>query len=470
VVFWHQDWHIHMNTHPHPPAPQDLGLSRRRFLGRSFALAAVSVVPAHVLGRGAEAPPSRKLNLACIGVGGRGKDNLNSLLGENIVGLCDVDPARAAEALKLAPGAKLFQDFREMLDQLDKQIDAVVVSTPDHTHAVAAMLALEKRKPVYCEKPLAHSLFEVRRLSEFARARRVPTQLGNQGHATDSIRQFVEMIQGGAIGTVREVHAWCQNSYRPREFRVRPTATPPIPPTLVWDQWLGPAPLRPYHPTYLPGRWRGWVDFGTGILGDWNCHVLDPVFWALDLGAPTSVQAQAEEYADPAVRAETFPAVSTIDFDFPARGARPAVKVRWFTGTLPPRPEELEPDRKLVNIGAIVIGDQGKIMYGSHGAAGAQLLPAVKDQAFVRPPKTIPRSKGHHEEWLEACRGGAPAGSNFDYGGPLTEVALLGVLALRFNGQKLDWDSPALAVTNVPEANRFVNPPYRHGWHLQRPL
>jgi predicted dehydrogenase len=380
--------------------------------------------------------------------------------------LCDVDQTRAADAFKLAPNAKVFQDFRVMLDQLDKQIDAVVVSTPDHTHAVAAMMALERGKPVYCEKPLAHSLYEVRRLTEFARAKKLPTQLGNQGHSTDSIRQFVEMIQAGAIGTVREVHAWCQNSYRPRDYRVRPTETPPAPPNLDWNLWLGPAAYRPYHPVYLPGKWRGWVEFGTGILGDWNCHVLDPVFWALDLGAPTTVQARAADYDDPRVRAETFPAICTIDYEFPAKGGRPPVKVRWFTGKLPPRPEELEPDRKLVGIGALVIGDQGKIMYGSHGAAGAQLLPSARDKDYVRPPKTLPRVKGHHEDWIEACKGGSVSGSPFDYGGPLTEVALLGVLAMRLNGQKLGWDAARLRFTNSTEANQLIRMPYRDGWHL----
>jgi predicted dehydrogenase len=441
-------------------------VSRRRFLHRTFVAAAVSLVPAHVLGRGAEASPSAKLNLACIGVGGRGKDNLNSLLSQNIVAICDVDQNRTADALKLVPNARVFQDFRVMLDKFHKQIDAVVVSTPDHTHAVAAMMALERRKPVYCEKPLAHSLYEVRRLTEYARAKKLPTQLGNQGHSTDSIRQFVEMIQAGALGTVREVQAWCRNSYRPRDYRVRPTETPPVPPTLDWNVWLGPATYRPYHPVYLPGKWRGWVDFGTGILGDWNCHVLDPVFWALDLDAPTSVVAQAEDYGDPKVRAETFPAVCTIDFEFPARGARPPVQVHWFTGKLPPRPKELEPDRKLVDIGALVIGDRGTIMYGSHGAAGAQLLPAAKDQEYVHPAKTLRRVKGHHEDWIEACKGGPAAGSNWNYGGPLTEVALLGVLAMRFNGQKLDWDSTRLRITNNREAGRLIQPPYRHGWRL----
>jgi predicted dehydrogenase len=328
------------------------------------------------------------------------------------------------------------------------------------------MTAMRRGKHVYCEKPLAHSLYEVRTLTEAARKYKVATQLGNQGHSSETIRQFVEMIRAGAIGTVREVHAWCQNSYRPREYRVRPTETPPVPATLDWDLWLGPAPQRPYHPVYLPGKWRGWVDFGTGIIGDWTCHVLDPVFWALDLKAPASVVAQAQEYDDPKIRAETHPAVYTLDYEFPALGVRPPVKVKWFSGTLPPRPEELEGSRKLVNIGATVIGDRGKILYGSHGAASPQLIPAEKDRACERPPKTLPRVKGHYEDWIAACKGGPAASSNFDYGGPLTEVALLGALALRFNQQRLEWDAPRLKVTNHREAQQWVNPPSRKGWKL----
>jgi predicted dehydrogenase len=441
-------------------------LTRRDFLQRTAVSAAFAVVPAQVLGRAGQTPPSGKLNLACIGVGGRGKDNLDGVKGENIVALCDVDQNRAAESLKAFPGARQFRDFRRMFDEMDKEIDAVVVATPDHTHAVAAMTAMRRGKHVYCEKPLAHSLHEVRTLTEAARKFKVATQLGNQGHSSETIRQFVEMIQAGAIGTVREVHAWCQNSYRPREYRVRPTEAPPVPATLDWDLWLGSAPQRPYHPVYLPGKWRGWVDFGTGIIGDWTCHVLDPVFWALDLKAPASVVAQAQEYDDPKVRAETHPAVYTLDYEFPALGVRPPVKVKWFSGTLPPRPEELEGSRKLANIGAIVIGDRGKIMYGSHGAASPQLIPAEKDKAYERPPKTLPRVKGHYEDWIAACKGGPAASSNFDYGGPLTEVALLGALALRFNQQRLEWEAPKLKVTNHREAQQWVNPPSRKGWKL----
>lgn len=453
-----------MKIHRRPLPIRRFLLSRRSFL-RSAA--AVSIVAPHVLGRGGEAAPSEKLNLACVGVGGRGAANLSSLKGENIVALCDADEERAAGSAKALPKAKFFHDYRRLLDAVARDIDAVVISTPDHTHAVIASAAMDLGKHVYSEKPLAHSLHEVRYLTEKARRKKLATQLGNQGHSSDSIREFVEMIQSGAIGTVREVHAFVGNSYRPRGFTARPTETPPVPATLDWDLWLGPASERPYHPAYLPGKWRGWVDFGTGITGDWVCHVLDPIFWALDLGAPSIIQAEAIEYDDPKVRAETYPAGATIRFEFPAKGSRPAVKVTWFEGSRKvPRPEELDEKRQVPNIGAIIIGDRGKIMHGSHGAGGAQLIPRAKWDAYQPPPKTLPRSQGHHEDWVIACKGGTPATSNFNYGGPLTEVALLGVAALRLNGQQLEWDAPALRFRNHDAANRLINPPYRAGWKL----
>jgi predicted dehydrogenase len=322
-------------------------------------------------------------------------------------------------------------------------------------------------KHVYCEKPLAHSLGEVRHLTDKARRKKLATQLGNQGHSSESIREFVEMIRSGAIGVVREVHAFVGNSYRPRGYTVRPPERPPVPATLDWDLWLGPAPERPYHPIYLPGKWRGWVDFGTGITGDWVCHVLDPIYWALELDAPVAVRAEAVDYDDAEVRAETFPAGAKITFEFPARDGRAALKIVWHEGSVaPPRPPELEEKRQLPGIGAVILGDQGKILHGSHGAAGTQLLPRARWEAYQRPPKTLLRSKGHYEDWVAACKGGAPATSNFNYGGPLTEVALLGVAALRFNGERLEWDAAAMRFKNHEAANALIRPPYRAGWKL----
>lgn len=451
-----------MSNDPRPLPAIYTRWSRRRFL-ETAGVAAFSIVPATVLGRGAP-PPSQRLNLAFVGVGGRGAANLGDLAGENVVALCDVDTARAEAARARHPQARFFQDWRRLFDGLEQSLDAVVVSTPDHTHAPVVMAAIRRGKHVFCEKPLARSLREVRTITEAARSHQVATQLGNQGHSSASIREFCEIIHAGAIGQVREVHAFVQNAYCPAS-RVRPAERPPVPSTLDWESWLGPAPARPYHPAYHPGKWRGWVDFGTGIAGDWTCHVLDPIFWALDLGAPASVRAEAVDYADPRVRAETFPPGCLIRYEFPARGNRPPVLVNWYEGSCPPpRPPELEPGRELPRIGALIVGDQGTILHGSHGAAGTQILPASRWAAYRRPAPTLPRVPGHHADWVRACKGGAPSSANFDYGGPLTEVALLGVLAQHFNGEKLLWDSTALRVPNHEQANLLVNPPWRDGW------
>lgn len=444
-----------------------VGTNRRAFLQRASRLGAVSIVAPHILALRGATPPSDRLNLAFIGTAGRGGDNLGGLGTENVVALCDVDTARCAQAAQKFPKARSFQDYRKALDAVGNEIDGVVVSTPDHTHGSIVLAALDLKKHVYCEKPMGHSIQEVRRMMQSAQRQRVVTQLGNQGHSFPSIREFVEMVQSGAIGTVREIHARCQSDYRPRQHRVRPTETPPVPPNLDWNTWLGPAPVRPYHPVYHPGKWRGWVDFGTGVLGDWTCHVIDPVFWALDLGAPQRVTAEADEYQDPRVRSETYPPGCKIRYEFSARGNRPAVTLTWFDGKrTPPRPAELEPGKDIPGIGAIVIGDQGKIIYGSHGAAAARLIPETRWRAYQKPAQTIPRSPGHHEEWAMACKRAGRAGSDFSYGGPLTEIALLGLIALRFPGQTLEWDGPAMRITNHAEANAWVKPDRRSGWEI----
>ncbi|MCP5524551.1 MAG: Gfo/Idh/MocA family oxidoreductase [Verrucomicrobiales bacterium] len=455
-----------MNQSNSSHLPARSRVNRRAFLRLSSTLAAgTAIVPAGVLGRGAQSPNNR-LNIACIGVGGRGQASVNGVSRENIVALCDVDVGRAAKTRERFPRARFFQDFRRMFDALEGEIDAVTVATPDHTHAPVAMAAIRRGRHVYCEKPLAHSMQEVRTLTEAARAHNVRTQLGNQGHSTNSIREFVEMVRAGAIGTVTEVHAFVSSNYCPPS-RVRPTATPPVPEGLDWDLWLGPAAPRPYHPLYHPGKWRGWWAFGTGVTGDWTCHVLDPIYWALDLGAPTRVVAFPDDYTDPQVRAETCPPSTLIRYEFPAKGDRPGVVVNWYEGNRPvPRPAALEPDRKLPGIGALIVGTEGTILHGSHGAAGAQLLPAARWQDYRLPAPSIPRSRGHHEDWLLACKGGEPASSSFDYGGPLTEVAMLGVIAQRFPGQPLEWDAPRLRIPNHAGAEALLRPSWREGWTL----
>ena len=440
--------------------------SRREFLrGATTTVATFTIVPRHVLGAGQRAP-SEKLNIACIGVGGRGGSNLNGVSGESIVALCDVDTRRAGKAFDKCPQAKRYQDFRKMLDEMDSQIDAVVVSTPDHTHAVACMAAIKRGKHVYCEKPLAHSIHEIRKLMKAAREHKVVTQLGNQGHSFNDIRMFCEWIWDGAIGQVREIHAACSAVHCKIDQLPKRKERHEVPPGLDWDLWLGPAKRRRYNPMYLPGSWRGWMPFGCGTIGDWVCHVVDPVFWALDLGAPTTICAQAKGY-DPKKHADTFPMGTIVDYEFGARGKRGPVKLIWYDGVeKPPRPKDLEPGRKVRGTGAVVYGDKGTIMYGSHGAGSARIIPEEKMKAYKQPAQTLPRVRGHHHDWLQAIKNNTQAGSNFDYGGPLTEIALLGIIATRMLGRKLEWDGENMRFTNCDEADQFINPSYRKGWTL----
>lgn len=447
----------------------DQKISRRTFVrGTAASFAAFTVVPSYVIGLNGATPPSGKLNLAGIGISGQGGGDLQNLSSENIVALCDVDESYAAKTFAKFPGAKKFKDFRRMFDQISKEIDAVLVATPDHTHAVAAMRAIKMGKHLYCEKPLAHSLFDVRALMDAARKHKVVTQLGNQGHSFETIRTFCEWIWDGAIGNVREVHAFCQSNYSRINELEKLKDKPAIPDTLDWDLWLGPTPYRPYNPVFLPGKWRGWSQFGTGVVGDWTCHVVDPVFWALDLGAPDEIEAEPFDY-DPKLHGETFPPATKIRYEFRANGKRPPVKLIWYDGEQrPPRPEELKAGENLPGIGALVIGDKGKIVYGSHGAGGVKIIPEARMNDYKQklPAKSIPRSPGHHKEWIEACKSGKKCGSDFSYGGPLTELALLGIIAIRLKGQNLKWDGPHFKFTNSKEANQFLKQPYRQGWSL----
>lgn len=441
-------------------------MNRRDFLGSAAAMAAFTVVPRHVLGGPGHVPPSEKLNIAGIGIGGRGEGDLDECGSENIVALCDVDEGYAARVFEKYPKARKWADFREMLDE-QKDIDAVVIATPDHLHAVTAMAAIRRGKHVYCEKPLAHCIWECRQLTEAAREAGVATQLGNQGQASESNRLVSEIIWDGAIGPVREVHAWSNRPISPRGIG-RPAETPPVPEALDWDLWLGPAKQRPYHPAYHPFRWRGWWDFGTGVLGDIGCHQLDPVFRALKLGYPTSVEACSSNMDEPpAVKEETAPKSSIVRFEFPAREGMPPLTLTWYDGGLmPQRPEELEEGRRFGNADDnLFIGDKGKML-------GHRLIPESRMREYGRPPKRIERSPGHHREWIDACKGGPPARSNFDWAGPLTEVVLLGNVALRMEkqlyekGLKLRYDCPAMKVTNLPEANGYIRDEYREGWSL----
>ncbi len=435
-------------------------LSRRNFVKSATAAAAFTIVPRYVLGGARIVPPSEKLNIAGIGIGGRGEGDLDDVGSENIVALCDVDKNYAGRVFKKYPNAKAYTDFREMLEK-EKNIDAVVIATPDHTHAVITMMAIKMGKHVYCEKPLTHSVYEARMVTQAAREAKVATQMGNQGQATEEHRLLCELIWDGAIGKVSEVHSWCNRPISQRGIE-RPKETPPVPETLNWDLWLGPAPYRPYHPWYLPFSWRGWWDFGTGVLGDIGCHQLSPIFKALKLGYPTSVEASCS-----GVNTETAPLASIIRYEFPARGDLPPVSLTWYDGGLmPARPPEFEDGRRLGEADDnLLVGEKGKIL-------GHRLIPESKMQEYKKPPQTLPRSPGHHREWINACKGGEPAGSNFDVAGPLAEVVLLGNIAVRLSqklyetGVKLYYDGPNMKITNLPEANQYIKSEYRQGWTL----
>jgi len=430
-------------------------------------VAAFTIVPRYVLGGPGNTPPSEKLNIAGIGIGGRGADVLRSLESQNIVALCDVDWGYAAGTFRRYPNTKKYRDFRKMLDEEEKNIDAVMVATPDHIHAVASMAAIKRGKHVYCEKPLTHCVYEARVIAEAAREHKVATQMGNVGQASEETRLMCEYIWDGAIGPVRQVHVWTDRPLRglhdvywPQGID-RPKETPPVPEKLEWNLWLGPAPYRPYHPCYLPFKWRGWWDFGTGALGDIGCHSLDHVFRALKLGHPTSVQASCT-----LVNKETYPAASTVHFEFPARPVLPAVRLTWYDGGLkPPRPDEMDQDEQMGTSGTLFIGDKDKML-------GHRLIPESRRIEYGKPPQMLPRSPGHFVEWIEACKGGKAPGSNFDHAGPLTEVVLLGNVALRpeirdkLTRTKLQWDGKKMMFTNMPEANEFLRRDYRQGWTL----
>ena len=442
-------------------------ISRRDFMRAAGAVAAFTIVAPDVLGGPRRIPPSEKLNIAGVGVGGRGGGDLRELESENIVALCDVDWSHARGAFKRYPDAKRYKDFRVMLEKEERNIDAVMVAAPDHIHAVASMAAIKRDKHVYCEKPLTHSVYEARMLAKAAREHKVATQMGNQGQASEETRLMCEYIWDGAIGPVREVHIWTDrplrglsNVYWPQGVD-RPEDEPAVPETLDWDLWLGPAPQRPYHPAYVPFKWRGWWDFGTGALGDIGCHSIDPAWRALKLNYPASVEASCT-----LVNNETYPVASMVTYRFGARADMPPVKLTWYDGGLrPPRPDELKDGQQFGTNGILFVGDKGKMF-------GHTLMPESLRKEYGKPPQMIPRSPGHHIEWIEACKGGKPAGSNFDHAGPLAEAVLLGNVALRpslkekLTRTELRWDSASLKITNVPEANQFLRREYREGWSL----
>jgi predicted dehydrogenase len=448
--------------------------NRRDFL-KYAALAGTGFWAAHgfeAQGAQRRPGPSDRLNIGIIGCGGQGRSNLNGVARtENIVALCDVDhrPTKAGgprpspvEAFERYPKATRFTDFRVMLDK-QRDLDAVVVSTPDHTHAVAAIMAMNRGKHCYCEKPLTHDIYEARQMRLVAAKNRVATQMGNQGTSNNTFRAGVEMIRSGALGEVREVHVWTNRPIWPQGMEARPAAED-VPEGLSWQLWLSTAPDRPYNHAYLPFRWRGWWDFGTGALGDMACHTMNLPYLALELGQPTSVVADVRGR----MSRESAPSREggcTITYEFPARGKRPAVRLLWYEGrdNLPPR--KLFHGEKTRDSGFLVVGSRGT-MYSPHDYGGEWvLLPRDTFRGHKPPAQTLPRSAGHHADWLRACKGGPAAMSNFEYAGPFTEVVLLGNVAIRL-GKRVTWDSENLRARGMPEADPYIRRQYRKGWTI----
>lgn len=452
------------------------GTSRRGFLKGSAALAGATAFGLPTILRAAEVKGAwRKVNVAFVGAGGQAGADRDQLVNTgtcNVVALCDVDAHRLADAAKRHPGAKTYADYRKMLEQ--KDIEAVVVSTPDHHHFLASMIALRLGKHVYCQKPLTHLVWEARELAREAARHKVATQMGTQGHATEGVRLLVEWLAAGVIGDVQEIHIWTDRpaGWWPQGVE-RPSGADPVPEGLDWDLWIGPAPMRPFkRDVYHPFKWRGWWDFGTGALGDIGCHALDWPWWALNLTAPSSVEAIQHGQTS-----ETGPLWSDITYQFPANGTRPGLKLTWYDGRNQETPKDSPQwksmkmlhelaelgDRPMPVGGQLYIGTKGKMLVQS---AGPRLVPESRMADFKRPEATLARNPhGHYGEWLKACAEGTPTGSNFAYAGPLAEAVLLGNVALR-TGKRVEWDSANLRITSDAAANALLRREYRKGWEI----
>ena len=475
-------------------------LSRRRFIGLTATTAGMfTIVPSYAVSGLGHVAPSDKLNIAGIGVGGKGKGNLANMKSENIVALCDIDRQYGKRCFDNFPEAKQYVDFRKMFDEMGKSIDAVVIATPDHTHAVCAMAAMQSGKHVYVQKPLTHSVYESRVLLEASRRYKVVTQMGNEGHSNDAVSEVCEWIWSGAIGEVTRVDAWTDRPIWPQGL-TRPEQGMWVPDHINWDLFIGPASMRPYHRAYHPWDWRGWWDFGTGALGDMACHVLDVAFSAMKLGHPVSVEASST-----AINTESAPVASTIQYDFPARPKEgkinmPAVTVYWYDGgLLPRRPEGLPAGEELGQgkNGVIFHGSKGVLVCGNYGG-NYRLLPESKFANMPKPPATLRRVGMSHEmDWVRACKE-SPENrvmplSNFEYSGPLNEMVVMGNLAVRLKSlnKKLAWDGQNMRITNLSDtdvinvtngipkqeprqvtlnakqaAEEYIRHTYRQGWSL----
>jgi len=440
-------------------------MNRRHFLAAAAATTAFTIIPRHVLGGNGHTSANDKVNIAGIGVGGMGFANLKNLESQNIVALCDVDHQYATNAFDRYPNAMRYKDYRKMLED-QKDIDAILIATPDHTHAIITIDCMKAGKHVYCQKPLTHTVKEARDVTRIAKETGVVTQMGIQGHSDEGINLICEWIWDGAIGKIEKVDAWCSLAYYPpgqaywctTHYDI-PAEKPPVPQALDWNLWLGPAPWRDYHPTYHPGRWRAWYDFGCGMMGDRGVHTLDSVFMALKLKQPQAISATVSNLNN-----QTHPISSIVNYYFAARENLPPVKLTWYEGIEVPWPEELEDGRRLPSEGGVLFkGEKGTIVCGVYGDS-PRIIPEAKMHAYKQPPKTLPRIKVTHEmEWVNAIKENRKANADFKYSGPLTEFVLLGNLAKRTQS-KLYYDAENVKITNNDRANELMHKEYRTGW------
>ncbi len=461
------------------PADAKPSVTRRDVLPGVAAGAAAMIVPRHVLGGAGYQAPSDTLTIAGIGVGGMGRRYLDGCASERIVALCDVDQEFAAKVFNKHSSARRYKDWRVLLEK-EKDVDAVIVGTPDHWHAIITLAALRAGKHVYCAKPLTRTIAEARKVAETATNAKVATQTSVQSSASDEACSTAEVLLSGVIGPVSEVHVWCDHPIYPAG-QVRPTQTPSVPAGLDWDMWIGPAPMRPYSPSYHPWLWRAWWDFGTGTVGDMGSHAFHVFHRALELGSPVAVHGSRtkmhggyfravpgdyeKEFLPPRIETPESESYScTVVWDYPARGSHPALRLHWYDGGIkPPRPREVDRTQQMPGSGVLYVGSKGKLLTGYSGGNN-RLLPQEQFRGWTPPAKTLPRSTGHYREWITAAKTGKPTTCDFRFGAQLAETVLLGTLASRF-ARYLEYDAARMAITNDSAANALVHPTYREGWN-----